>query len=800
MSKISGTNLRRVAACSQISLRAAVAPLLGAGLALVCVAPALAQAVNAGEVSATAKYYTHVGKSSVLLSKKQVFKSTQSEAVVSRQDIEALGPSTSSAGALSAAPGVEIRGYGGNSDTARYQVQLRGAKVGWSSTNGDADRNGLTVLFDGIPMNNTISHNGQWDSNEIPITQLFSGINIIYGPGNPASRWFDSVGGTINFVPVQPTRHPHYQVGVVYGSQQTENAHFIFDTGLHDGWSAVIAGGYAGNKSYWRGTSVGHYSFPAQSHAIFAKLQKTFANGSLSFGIYNDNNVESAARPNFIPLTPIPGVTVTGNADSPEFSQQTTGFYGTGTPNIWVKQLQVRDTIFYSKFEIALSDNMTFHNNIWYRWGHRVHYRINNYGTNLIGSPNYAANPTNAEYYYPTTDQYGDNMFFDYSLPYNDVKFGAYGIYENYFSPYDGYNSTGAGGSTQSNPANIQAFTLDTVYIHPYLQDTISPLQGLSITPGIAEDSYHTAFTNNLPPGGTNVVGAADVSRTFVRAEPSVGLRYEPVPWGALYANAAISYQNPTDNSFGANQATSPDISILKPTQARDYEVGFKLFGDNLPFVNHAVLNVNYFNDTLTDESIAIYHANVTTTTLAAANAQLKGFQVATTVEPNFHWRVFGNASFMQNQYLQFASGGIVYHNEPIAYNPNFLLNAGLDYRTFVGSSLVTLGFLDQYTGSQHYFNNYTGNVAHRQLPGFNVANVSISANIPVPHSLTNAVRVLEVSFNINNVLGTRYNDNGYITGGGYFGTNSAGTNTAGDVLVQPGAPRQYIASLTAKF
>jgi iron complex outermembrane receptor protein len=159
--------------------------LLGAVSMLALTGIAHAQAVNAGEVSATAKYYTHLGKSSVKLSKKKIFKSTQSEAVVTRQDIEALGPSTSSAGALSAATGVEIRGYGGNSDTARYQIQLRGSKVGWSSTNGDADRNGITVLFDGIPMNNTISHNGQRDSNEIPITQLFSGINIIYGPGNP---------------------------------------------------------------------------------------------------------------------------------------------------------------------------------------------------------------------------------------------------------------------------------------------------------------------------------------------------------------------------------------------------------------------------------------------------------------------------------------------------------------------------------------------------------------------------------------------------------------------------------------
>ena len=87
-----------------------------------------------------------------------------------------------------------------------------------------------------------------------------------------------------------------------------------------------------------------------------------------------------------------------------------------------------------------------------------------------------------------------------------------------------------------------------------------------------------------------------------------------------------------------------------------------------------------------------------------------------------------------------------------------------------------------------------------RTLPGFNVANLSLSANIPVPQVLTNDIKVLEASLNINNVFGNRYNVNGYVTGGGYFGTNYAGTNTADTILVQPGAPRQFIAALTAKF
>ena len=69
------------------------------------------------------------------------------------------------------------------------------------------------------------------------------------------------------------------------------------------------------------------------------------------------------------------------------------------------------------------------------------------------------------------------------------------------------------------------------------------------------------------------------------------------MPWAALYGSMALSYQNPTDNAFGANQSTSPDLSVLKPTQARDYEIGLKLFSDHVPYLHHATLNPGSLRD-----------------------------------------------------------------------------------------------------------------------------------------------------------------------------------------------------------
>lgn len=171
------------------------------------------------------------------LTKKKIFKSTQSQAVLGKREIQGVGPAAGAAQALSLAPGIAVRGYGGIASTARYEIAVRGVKVGWSSVNGDVERNGLTVLFDGIP-----------------ILQMIHGINVTYGPGNPAGRWFDSIGGTINFVPLQPSVKPSAEMGTSFGSNGTLGYNFDLKTGMYDGWSAVLAGGYTKNNTFRTGS------------------------------------------------------------------------------------------------------------------------------------------------------------------------------------------------------------------------------------------------------------------------------------------------------------------------------------------------------------------------------------------------------------------------------------------------------------------------------------------------------------------------------------------------------------------
>ncbi len=152
------------------------------------------------------------------------------EAEISNAEIEGVaGPFGSAAQALTAAPGIYVYGYGGVAATARSEVVVRGIKAGWSSVNGDVLRNGVTFLFDGIPMNNLISNNGQWQTTQIPIMDMISNIDVTYGPGGPSNRWFDSIGGTVNYLPFQPksTPGPDITGGVNIGSYNTYIEHFV---------------------------------------------------------------------------------------------------------------------------------------------------------------------------------------------------------------------------------------------------------------------------------------------------------------------------------------------------------------------------------------------------------------------------------------------------------------------------------------------------------------------------------------------------------------------------------------------
>ncbi|MHB1643920.1 MAG: TonB-dependent receptor domain-containing protein, partial [Acidithiobacillus sp.] len=501
-------------------------------------------------------------------------------------------------------------------------------------------------------------------------------------------------------------------------------------------------------------------------------------------------------RPNFIPVTPIPGITTQGlNANAPLYSQQTSGFYASLPESIWFKQLKVQGYMLYSKLNLHLSRHVTLHEMAWYRHGHRVHYRITNY---VPGSS------VNSEYYNPSSDTYGDKLYFDWRLPMNLVKAGGSWIHQQYTTPYAGYNTLL--GTSPSFPIQYNSDVLYNNYLTGFIQDTFSPFAGFKITPGIAAVQYQTQMYNNgsqafpnLPAGAQNQTLINSASDTISRLEPSIGVRFAPVKWGSVYAHYGRSYQNPTDNNYGAYNGNGGtiDLNTLKPVKSTDYEVGAKFLVHNWMLLHDFTFNVNYYHDTLANETIATFLSNISQTKFAAADAVVNGVNIAIADNPSWNWHLFANLALNHSYYTSYTpqGGGTTLYGANVSYSPYLTMSAGIDYRYYYHGFLFSPQFVDQYTSSEYLFNNGTGAPSHQKQPGYNVSNLSLGIKTTRLNPYIPTLKDVKLSVGIYNLFDAQYNPIEYITSGGYFGGNSAGA-----ILADPGAPRQYFMTVSAKF
>lgn len=738
-------------------------------------------------------------------------------ATISRGEIRGVaGPFGSAAQALTAAPGVFVYGYGGVAATARSEVVLRGVKGGWSSVNGDVLRNGISFLFDGIPMNNMIANNGQWQTTQIPITNMISNIKVDYGPGAPSDRWYDSLGGTVDYIPYQPKTTPGaaFTFGTDYGSYNTSITHFIANTGLYHGWSGLLAFGYAMNDTFRVGT-IGNPTFtaPSSGYAVHAKLLKEFSNGSVSIGYYHGRNTEF--RPNFIPLVPItpasnhnygdavttnglygpdsqPGTTVPANAQY--FSQATSGFYSSLAKNVWHKQIKTQSDILYGKLALAISPSLALESESWYRHGYRLHNRVVNYY-----GPN---NGYRHEWYDPTSNTIGNSSSLAITLPGNTVTIGGYWMHADYHNPVALFNSSM--GTSRTVPQFFNADRLYTDYGTLYLQDRIGLFHNrVVITPGGEEQYFHTDYYNtgisDFPQGNpaNDSELAPSTHKNFLQFAPSVGVQALVTDWLTLHGNFAITYENPTDSAFGANRAANGvNIAQLKAVKSDNVEAGFLVTKCPGAFLGRCSLDATYYHDKLS-------HVNVVTQTaqlslpaaVALASSVNNGVSINFDDAPAHYLQIHGNLIAQHNYFLSYVPSGsnLNFGSFPISNNPKFSSNVGIttEYAADRHRFDLTPGLWWQYVGTRYLFSNVDNAPTTQTTPGYGVVNFNTNGTLNrlFPGRLEDVP--LNLSFGVENLFNREYNPTAYITSGGYFGTSFGGYT-----LVDPGAPREYIFSV----
>ena len=764
---------------------------------------------------------------SQVLTAKQLRDSSQPAESVTRSTISLFGPDAGGTQALTALPNVYVSGTNNFSATGRQQISIRGIKVGYNSIPGDVETNAITAEFDGVPLN-SLSQGTGWHSVEIPIGALMKGENVIIGPGNPGERWYNSLGGTIDFIPVQPSVRAGGKVTLAGGSSETLDDSAVYNTGAINGWTTVF-GFASGRSKSIRDTAD---SLPADTEEVYIKTHKQIDDGSLSFGAYYQRNHEW--RPNMIPVSPVPLIGIEGLGLGAPYSQQASGFYATLPRAVWHKTILINNWLLWSHLHLTLSRTLKLSNMAWVRIGKVRHLRANNYL--LPTNPLYAqyGNPTNYEHYIERSKTFGDRLALSERFNRMDtLTFGGYFITARATSDYQGYSTFD--GSSLAQPEQTFFNTTNNIYWAAFLQDDFQPLPRLKIVPGIRIVQFVTDFSNlspaqvcaeyhitdgscaygtpgpNLPGQGglISVNGKTfqfggydtnpDESTDFVRYEPSIGVNYEVVRDLNLFGSFSITRHNPNSG----NLDTYPlNLASLKPARAEEYDVGARFAALRLGALRNVYASVDFFHMLLSDETITYSTAQSPNVTyFGYGSAAYKGVDLSLHATFSRHWSGFANFGYLKSRWNEFQAAVTPSGPQPTGYglpvpnSPKDTLTAGATYRFRLPTARMTATLWDQYIGARYLFNKNTGLPSTLTNPAYDLVNFSVSARTHWFQSMLPGVRATNLALQVLNLTNKEYNSTEYVSSGGYFQTP-----TGGYVIANPGAPRLIYASLTVHF
>ncbi len=772
-------------------------------------APAALGTVQAGASVGT----RHADKTSQekKITKKAVFKSGQSTTVLGQQEIDSAGAFAGSGQVLQLAPGVAVTGYGSSGST-KNQISVNGIKQGWGGfSGGQIDDGSISVTFDGVPMSDPST--GLWQTDLVPQMSLIQGIGVTKGPGDPEDRWFNNIGGQIAFVPVQPQAKAGGSVGISFGSDSSRGLHYLFNTGTFDGWSTVIAGGTSSSNSF-RTTPDG-FSSPASNEALFLKTRKQFQGGNFSVGFYNSRS--TAFRPAPIPITNVPGLTLDGTNNTGYLSQQATGFYSAAPGSVWNKNDSNATRMLYGKINVAIDQNTTLHNLLWYQLTKRLHDHFSIWGTN--------ADCTYGCYMYehnnPSTRVYGDKLWADLSLPHNKISFGGFVLKSTYntrnafwmpnATPVGAGAAPFANGSQTLPNGNFRSNYFDQTDLALFAQDRIRPIQQLDVTPGIRFVDYSTIYSpgdatdfaaawnlEGCPSGanctaqGANSVGATASHHKF---EPSISANYRVRPWLAAFGNYAITYKEPAvGGGGGLFQKKGSTFNLEKGT---DYNVGFKIHVRRADYLHDFLLSLAYYHLHYSNQYIP--YTVGTTYFDANGDSVYKGFDLSVSDRVAYNTTAFANMNFEKATFNNYTSGGpgsTTYSGLPVSNVPDRTLSAGVDYKLYAAQVLWDGALSYQYTGSQYIWSNLAGAPTNQQMPAYGVWNLQLHATVPVHEHW---IRDWKFNVGVLNLLNKQYNSIETISTANdiYFSNNLPST---GFILADQGAPRTFYAGISADF
>jgi iron complex outermembrane receptor protein len=757
----------------------------------------------------------------------------QTVRVLDRKQLDAGGPVAGGAQMIQSTPGANVIGYGETGAT-KYTVLLNGIQQGWAGENqGFTAPGSLGVTFDGVPVGDPAT--GLWQSATMPQNLVMQDLAVTYGPGQPMDRWYNSVGGSIEFTPIQPTVDRHLSIALTDGPYGQQNFAFVGNTGRFKGWSTVVGGGL-GRGDDFRGAPDG-FGNPSKDGSVFGKTLKNFSAGSLVFSAFYAK--AGGYRAQVIPLVDVGLVEPGTNTD---YSQQTSGFYSSLPFADYNKYDTNEMFLTYARENIFLSRNITLQNTTWYNHIRRFH-RRNEDALNLGSQVN--------EWNNPHSNILGDQADMSVVLPLNTVHFGGYVLHEIYNSHNLFYDPT-AGGSGAKQVVSAGAkfrsgyFQQDNVAF--YAQDDFHPTPRIHIIPGVRVDGFGTSYSDQafrdftILPGVmpsthcslfSDAGGAAtdpfydvfspDRSTTNAKdqgslcgehasksaVEPSIDASVTPVDWLTIYGGYDTTFRSPAlGGGGGMFQAVDPSYYIL--AEGKYAQFGGKVHFTHAPGLGNFIAGINYFHLDYTNQELDFETATGVTGT-DGGNSSYHGADLFFDADPRSNIHFFLNFAGEAANFTNYVTGGTVascgtasnpasgctfYNNLPVSYVPNYTLNVGIYYGIQHNHhEIIEPRFWVESTGSQHLWSNNTGMPTTTTMPSYTVTNLSFTAPISFERQSFN------LKLDILNLANSQYNENEYISSGGYFaGLFSGATPPSGYINAYPGAPRSIYGTISYQF
>jgi iron complex outermembrane recepter protein len=763
--------------------------------------------------------------------------------VLDRKQLDAGGPVAGGAQMIQSTPGANVIGYGETGAT-KYTVLLNGIQQGWAGENqGFTAPGSLGVTFDGVPVGDPAT--GLWQSATMPQNLVMQDLEVTYGPGQPMNRWYNSVGGSIEFTPIQPTVDRHLGVALTEGPYGQQNFAFVGNTGRFKGWSTVAGGGLGRGDDY-RPAPDG-FGNPAKDGSVFGKTLKNFSAGSMVFSAFYAK--AGGYRAQVIPTTDVglvePGTNI-------HYSQPTSGYYSSLPFDDYNKYDTNEMFLTYARENLFLSQNLTLQNTTWYNHIRRFHRRT---------SPALDAGGQMDEWNNPHSDILGDQANMSAVVPFNTVNFGGYVLHEAYNAHNLFYNPTlGGSGAEQivSPGAKFRSGYFQQDNVSFYAQDDFHPIPRIHIIPGVRVDGFGTSYSDQafhdfkifpgaipsthcslfsdsggvgtdpffdvfspdrlMPNGQPNLTPttnakdqgslcAEHASRSAV--EPSIDASVTPVDWFTIYGGYDTTYRSPAlGGGGGMFQSVDPAYYIL--AEGKYSQGGVKVHFVHAPGLGNFIAGVNYFHLNYTNQELD-YETALGVTGTDGGNSVYHGVDLFFDADPQSNIHLFLNFAGESANFTNYVAGGTVascgtpsnpasgcafYNNLPVSYVPNYTLNAGMYYGVKHGNHvLVEPRFWVESTGSQDLWSNNTGMPTNQTMPSYTTTNLSF--NVPVAFEQQS----FNLKLDILNLANSQYNENEYISSGGYFSSLYPTANyPTGYINAYPGAPRAIYGTISYQF